>query len=167
MNDNSSYVLGLIALIMVSISCVFFVFYRAGGGRESRSKTVRYAGCLGKLLFAASVILLSVSVLNGFAKGEGFRENLKHYCRVGGSIGGRCTILESGALSCAQGAADGVPTLFGSGQYVCTDPVPACEAQVGDGTGPHYNAITNYYTSTDEIPCCACMPYGGCCGQKK
>ena len=76
MNDNSSYVLGLIALIMVSVSCVFFVFYRAGGGRESRSKTVRYAGCLGKLLFAASVILLSVSVLNGFAKGEGFRENL-------------------------------------------------------------------------------------------
>ena len=74
MNDNSSYVLGLIALIMVSVSCVFFVFYRAGGGRESRSKTVRYAGCLGKLLFAASVILLSVSVLNGFAKGEG-REN--------------------------------------------------------------------------------------------
>ena len=76
MNDNSSYVLGLIALIMVSVSCVFFVFYRAGGGRESRSKTVRYAGCLGKLLFAASVILLSVSILNGFAKGEGFRENL-------------------------------------------------------------------------------------------
>ena len=77
MNRNSSYVLGLIALIMVSVSCVFFVFYRAGGGRESRSKTVRYAGCLGKLLFAASVILLSVSVLNGFAKGEGFRENLE------------------------------------------------------------------------------------------
>ena len=82
MNDNSSYVLGLIALIMVSVSCVFFVFYRAGGGRESRSKTVRYAGCLGKLLFAASVILLSVSVLNGFAKGEGFRENLVGTCNV-------------------------------------------------------------------------------------
>ena len=99
MNDNSSYVLGLIALIMVSVSCVFFVFYRAGGGRESRSKTVRYAGYLGKLLFAASVILLSVSVLNGFAKGEGFRENLTsnedivspaHKCDCGCGDGVKC-----------------------------------------------------------------------------
>ena len=71
MKTNGSVVLGIIALIMVGFACVVLVLYRVGGGRESTSKTVRYAGRLGKLLFAASVILIAIGLI-AVPSGEGF-----------------------------------------------------------------------------------------------
>ena len=76
MKTNGSVVLGIIALIMVSIACVVLIFYRFGGGRESNSKTIRYAGRLGKLLFAASVILIAIGLIAVPSKGEGFNPSL-------------------------------------------------------------------------------------------
>ena len=72
MKTNGSVVLGIIALIMVSIACLVLIFYRYGGGRESNSKTIRYAGRLGKLLFAASVILIAIGLIAVPSKGEGY-----------------------------------------------------------------------------------------------
>lgn len=75
MKTNGSVVLGIIALIMVSIACLVLIFYRYGGGRESNSKTIRYAGRLGKLLFAASVILIAVGLIAVPSKGEGYTDD--------------------------------------------------------------------------------------------
>ena len=71
MKANGSVVLGIIALIMVCFSCIVLVLYRVGGGRNSTSKTVRYAGGLGKLLFAASVVLIAIGLIL-VPSGEGF-----------------------------------------------------------------------------------------------
>ena len=75
MKANGSVVLGIIALIMVCFSCIVLVLYRVGGGRNSTSKTVRYAGGLGKLLFAASVVLIAIGLIL-VPSGEGYTENL-------------------------------------------------------------------------------------------
>ena len=121
--NNGSYVLGIISLIMVSVSCVLFVFYNVGGGRKSNSKNVRYAGYLGKLLFAASVILLSVSVLNGFAKGEGFRENLKQ-----GGKGLWCDEDQTGDSPCERYPSD---TNFSYSAPPCWPDVQVCNHVTG------------------------------------
>ena len=63
MKANGSVVLGIIALIMVCLSCIVLVLYNVGGGRESTSKIVRYAGNSGKLLFAVSIILIAISLI--------------------------------------------------------------------------------------------------------
>ena len=73
MKANGSVVLGIIALIMVCFSCIVLVLYRVGGGRNSTSKTVRYAGGLGKLLFAASVVLIAIGLIL-VPSGEGYTE---------------------------------------------------------------------------------------------
>ena len=82
MKANGSVVLGIIALIMVCFSCIVLVLYRVGGGRNSTSKTVRYAGGLGKLLFAASVILIAIGLIlvpsgEGYTEDEDFTGNLQ------------------------------------------------------------------------------------------
>ena len=75
MKANGSVVLGIIALIMVCFACVVLVLYRVGGGRNSTSKTVRYAGRLGKLLFAASVVLIAIGLIL-VPSGEGYMEEV-------------------------------------------------------------------------------------------
>ena len=88
MKANGSVVLGIIALIMVCFACVVLVLYRVGGGRNSTSKTVRYAGRLGKLLFAASVVLIAIGLIL-VPSGEGFQIENPTY----GSLGNRPNIV--------------------------------------------------------------------------
>ena len=162
MNYNSSYVLGMIALIMVSISCVFFVFYRAGGGRDSRSKTVRYSGHLGKLLFAASVILLSVSVLNGFAKGEGFRENLaskswvyKTWPKNGkGSLPGATEFADENACAIRFRGPQKHHNYMPDCLLPCASPSPAggCSAKIGSSCGPYRSGNESFGYLCEKNP---------------